>query len=230
MSDDLGPGLGDSQQRILALLRRRPVGSVSLLAEELELARETVRDHLKSLAALSLVEPAGLRRIGPGRPEKLWRLAEGGERLFPRREDELLHELASYLLREGQSPLLERFFEDRADAKRKRLLPRVQDKTGLAREREVARILSEEGFLAEIETEGSRRRLRLCHCPLRALVDVSHLPCRAELDLVRELLDRELERESFMPDGDPACTYVLSERPGDPAGPGEPSNPGGPSR
>ena len=77
----------------------------------------------------------------------------------------------------------------------------------------VAAILTEEGFLAEVtEPGGGSPRLRLCHCPLREVVAVSHLPCRAELALVEELLGCRLERETFIPDGASACTYALLDR------------------
>ena len=77
----------------------------------------------------------------------------------------------------------------------------------------VARLLSEEGFLAEVVTDDAGLHLRLAHCPLRELVEVSRLPCRAELTLVRDLLGSALQRESFIPDGAPSCTYALGQWP-----------------
>ena len=73
----------------------------------------------------------------------------------------------------------------------------------------VAKLLCEDGFLAEVVTDDSGRHLRLCHCPLRELVEVSRLPCRAEMELVGELLGDTLQRESFIPDGAPSCTYAV---------------------
>lgn len=205
----LGPGLGESQRTILELLKRRGVSTLADLEVGLELARETLRDHLKALAGQGLVERAGARREGPGRPHVLYRLTAAGEALFPQRAGELLRELAAFLLAAGHQGLLTEFFETRAQRKREALHRRVAALDGMDRLEEVARILSEEGFLAEVETSDSGPRLCLCHCPLRDLVAVSRLPCRAEMALVGELLGGALQRVSFMPEGGHNCTYAL---------------------
>lgn len=210
MDEILGPGLGESQRALLDLLKRRGEATLAELEKELDLARETVRDHLKALAAQGLVERAGLRRHGPGRPQVVYRLASSGQELFPRREGQLLKELATFLLGRGHGELLQTFFEERVGRKRQELQRRISELDGAERFREVAKILSEEGFLAEVTDDGPDRfRLRLCHCPLREIVAVSHLPCRAEMTLVEELLGESLRRESFMPHGGSSCTYVL---------------------
>jgi len=218
--DDLRTfGLGDSQTALLDRIKRRGEATLAELEADTGLARETVRDHCKSLTARGLVERAGSRRRGPGRPQGVYRLAARGERLFPRREGALLRELAEFLVADGRMDLLERFFETRSEAKRASLEGRLSGLAGARRLRELARALSEEGFVAETET-GDAPRLRLCHCPLRDLVAVSHLPCRAEMDLVEELLGVPLEREAFMPDGATSCTYrVASEAPAERPGP-----------
>lgn len=206
----IAPGLGESQRTLLELLKRKGLSTLARLESGLDLARETLRDHLKVLAGEGLVERAGVRRAGRGRPQVLYRLSEAGEALFPRREGELLGELAGFLLDQGEGELLERFFEARTAEKRDRLLHRVEGLQGPERFAEVARILTEEGFLAEIGgSEDTAPRLQLCHCPLRHLVEVTKLPCRAELRLVRELLGADLQRTDFMPDGDTTCSYRI---------------------
>ncbi len=205
------PGLGESQKSILEGLLRSGEATLADLEAELDLATETLRDHLKALEAKDLVERAGLRRQGRGRPRVVYRLSRSGQDLFPRREGELLRELASFLQDTGNHQLLERFFETRLQRKRKQLLHQVEGLSGIERMEMVARMLSEEGFMAEIEATSSGRRLRLCHCPLRDVVAVSHLPCRAELNLVGELLGEPLQRQTFMPDGANRCSYSIGE-------------------
>jgi predicted ArsR family transcriptional regulator len=205
------PGLGDPQRHLLAGLKRRGEATV----EELRvagLARETVRDHLKSLQARGLVERAGARRSGPGRPEVVYRLTGRGDELFPHRHGELLRELAEFLDDAGREGVLERFFQARGERKRREAGERLAGLEGEARRAEVAAFLSEQGFLAEVAEgggAGERPRLRLCHCPWRDLVAVSRVPCRAEIALVSELLGEPLTRESFIPDGDSSCTYTI---------------------
>lgn len=204
-----GPGLGQSQKTILELLMRSGAATLADLEASLELAAETLRDHLKSLAAKGLVERAGVRRDGPGRPHVIYRLTDAGADLFPRREGELLRELATFLVESGRDGLLEEFFTARAERRRAALHRRVAGLEGIERLGEVAQILSEEGFLAEVAASESGPCIRLCHCPVRDLVAVSQLPCQAEMDLIAELLGGALNRVSFMPNGDPSCTYSI---------------------
>lgn len=213
--DDLhGPGLGESRRTLLELVKRRGEATLAELETGMEVARETVRSHLDSLTAQRLIERAGVRRQGPGRPHVVYRLSAQGEALFPRREGEMLAELARFLLESEHPELVEEFFIARTDAKLALLAGRMKDLGASDRLKEIARSLSKEGFLAEAAFEsGEPIQLRLCHCPLRDLVAVTHLPCRAEMKLVEMLLGRPLVRTQFMPDGAAACTYAIAAAP-----------------
>ena len=209
IESDRGVGLGESQRVLLSELKRLGGGTLGELG--VGLARETVRDHLRSLEAAGLVERAGLRREGRGRPRIVYRLSARGEELFPQREGELLRELTEFLDSDGRREILERFFAERNRAKHKRLVERLGALEGVGRLAALAAALTEDGFLAEAsESEDGSRHLRLCHCPWRRMVEVSRLPCRAELSLASELLGCRLERESYMPDGDATCTYLVA--------------------
>ncbi|MBZ0267174.1 transcriptional regulator [bacterium] len=226
-STSLGPGIGDSQQRLLELIKRAGETTLAELDAGLELNRETLRAHLKSLGAQGLVMRSGFRRSGPGRPHVLYRLTPAGEALFPRREGELLHELASFLLEQGRKDLLEAFFETRLGRKREELRHRVEGLGQRERLAAIARILSEEGFVAEVGMDEGRPRLRLCHCPLEGLVAVSRLPCRFELALIEELLGETLIRDTFIPDGGHSCTYSVAGTPPGRTGDARRETPGG---
>lgn len=203
----LAPGLAGSQRQLLEWLKRRGTTTIPKLAEGLGLNVETIRHHLRTLASLGYVERVGKRASGPGRPEVVYGLSPAAEALFPRREGELLKELAAHLKATGNESLLREFFSSWIGARRADALARVEGLSGDARVEEVARILSESGFMASAETGRSHPRLHLCHCPLRDLVAVSRIPCQAELGFVRELLGTALTRLAFMPAGDDTCTY-----------------------
>jgi predicted ArsR family transcriptional regulator len=203
------PGLGASQRALLEALKRRGESTLAELEGSVDLAAETVRSHLQALVAQGLVERSGLLRAGPGRPRIRYQLSEAGDALFPRRDRELLRELAEYLIDTERGALLEQFFADRLRRKRADAEARLAGVPETGRLEAVAKLLSEEGFLAEVVTDAAGRHLRLAHCPLRELVEVSRLPCRAEMALVGELLGKSLHRESFIPDGAPSCTYAV---------------------
>jgi predicted ArsR family transcriptional regulator len=204
------PGLGETQRKLLAELKRKGRGTTAELATLLELSAGTLREHLNALAARGLVERSGTRREGPGRPEIIYSLTKRGESLFPRGESELLAEFVRHLLDTGQDAVLNRFFETRVDERRGEAERRIRGLEGERRRKAVAQIFTEAGFMAEVgEDEDGAPLLRLCHCPLRAVVDETHLPCKAEIELLQDLVGSELERIEHIPDGDSACSYRL---------------------
>lgn len=216
MNDDTGrdsiaaSGFGASQRRVLVLLKREGEQSVGELAGALDLAAETVRGHMNALAGRGLVRRAGSRKEGPGRPEILYGLTERAEDLFPQQEGRLLRELTAYLTGEGHQEVLETFFDERLHRQREEARARLEGLSGRERLEEVAALLSEEGFMAEvIASDDGEPGLCLCHCPLKEMVAVSRLPCRAEVAWIEELLGEELTRRSWMPDGDRTCTYTV---------------------
>ncbi len=203
------PGIGASQRAMLIALKRFGEATLGEVETTVHIAPETVRSHMQALVAQGLVTRSGLKRSGPGRPRVCYRLTEAGEALFPQKHKELLQELAEYLTQSGQSALLEAFFEARLKRKRAEAEQRIGAIDQAERLELLARILTEEGFIAEVVTEGGEQQLRICHCPLRDLVKVTRLPCRAEMSFVTTTLGAVTHRHSFIPDGAHACTYTI---------------------
>lgn len=203
--------LGDSRRRMVEHLKRRGPASIPQLADAVGLSPETVRSHVRILEADGLVVRTGSRRRGPGRPERIYELGEGAEALFPRREGEVLRGLAAHLGDSGHQEMLASYFEGYVAERKERGLRRLAGLEGRKRLEELARILTEDGFMAEVVDgeDGAEPRLRLSHCPLRELVRASRIPCRAEIGLVRELLGAELARVEYLPAGDAACAYAV---------------------
>lgn len=206
------PGLGESQRSILGALKRRGRATIPELSAELGLNIETVRDHLRSLAGHGLVARLGSRRSGPGRPEVVYGLTEETEALFPRREGDLLRGLASHLMQTGNEGVLRDFLEQNIASRREEALARVRGLQGRERLEEVARIFTELGFMALVEEQGGVAQLRLCHCPIRGLVEATRLPCVAETGLITELLGEPAARVSYILAGAASCSYRVGPR------------------
>ena len=202
--------------RILEHLKRSGRSAIPDLARAFALSPESVRAHVRALSAAGLVEATGTRSRGRGRPVRIWSLTRDAERLFPRHEGEILGGLAAHLREAGHEDLLASFLDRFAARRRDVALERLAGLQGSARLEEVARILTQEGYMAEIQpgTDSEPARLRLCHCPVRELVDVTRAPCKAEMGFVTALLGSELggralARVEHIPDGGAACAYAL---------------------
>jgi len=202
--------LTPSHRALCDALKHRGRLTVPDLAEELALNVETVREHLRTLTTRKLIQRDGTVQRGPGRPEIAYVLTPEAEALFPRREGEILHELGRYLVETGRQELLRDFFDAYIAGRREVAMARVAHLTGKKRLREVARIMEEMGFMPVLEGPAAAPHLRLCHCPMRDLVDATDIPCRAEVGLLTELLGTRPTRDGYIPDGDAGCSYKLA--------------------
>lgn len=202
------PGLGERRREIVESLKWEGPSGVADLAERVSLNVETVREHLGTLEAMALVARVGTRSSGPGRPEVLYGLTDEAGRLFPSREAEVLKFVAGHLARTGNAGILREAFDAYIRKHRTAAERRLEGLEGRDRVEAAVEVLTEMGFMAELDDEGTS--LTLCHCPLGELVEVSRIPCRAEISLVGELLGERPERTSWMPDGDRTCSYRFS--------------------
>ena len=124
-----------------------------------------------------------------------------------------LRELVGCLAGEGQGRPLGGCLLEGLAGRRAEGLARVSALTGAERLAEVARLFSEEGFMAEPATAADGTpALRMRHCPLRDLVAATDLPCQAEMALAQELAGQPLVRIEHGAHERRACTYGLSSR------------------
>lgn len=210
-------GLGTTRRALLAALKRRGPSVLADLRADVPLSPATLREHLLTLAREGLIARRGTRKAGRGRPEVVWALAPAAEELFPQRDGAVLHELAGWLGSHGGDALLGEFFTDRVARRRRAARRRLAHKTGLARAAEMARMLSEEGYLAEaVRGSDGAPVLRIFHCPVAELVKATDLPCRTELGLVREFLGGTLRRLEHAAHRQGTCRYGVPRGRGTP--------------
>jgi predicted ArsR family transcriptional regulator len=72
-------------------------------------------------------------------------------------------------------------------------------------------LLDEQGFMPEIERTDDRTVVRECNCPFPEAVKNTRLPCHLEAQFYETIFDTPLERVSYIPDGNPSCTYVVPD-------------------
>jgi len=212
MSSALDLVSSDTRRELLQIIKRRGSLSVDEAMEALDMARTTVREHLLQLKEKNLLtrrsEPQGR-----GRPSHRYEMTRRAKVLFPSRDGELMGELVRFLQDEGAEDLVETFFErywsDRTEAVKQKL--RAADPDELETQLEVLRgILAEEGFMPEIDEEGEAVTVRECNCPFPESVKQTRIPCRLEKNFFETLFRTTLDRVTYIPDGNPACTYKVA--------------------
>lgn len=211
MARHLGPALAElpaTRRDLLVTLRKRGEARAEELAEALGVTVGAVRQHLQGLAAADLVAHRE-ERPGPGRPRHVYRLAPAAEALFPRAYGELTVELLDYIGDEDPE-LIARAFERRRRARVERTRERLDGLPFDARVAEVARVLDEDGYLADVEplADGSGWRIREHNCAILAVAQRYGHACGAEIAFLREVLpEAEVTRVSHILTGAHACAY-----------------------
>jgi DeoR family suf operon transcriptional repressor len=216
MARHLGPALAElpaTRRELLVSLRKRGEARAEELAEALGVTVGAVRQHLQGLAAADLVEHRE-ERPGPGRPRHVYRLAPAAEALFPRAYGELTVELLDYIGDEDPE-LIARAFERRRRARVERTRERLSGLEFDARVAEVARVLDEDGYLADVEplADGGGWRIREHNCAILAVAQRYGHACGAEIAFLREALpDADVTRVSHILTGAHACAYEVRRR------------------
>lgn len=203
------PALPQKRHAMLLVLRRLGEARAEDLADALDITASAARQHLQALVAAGLV---GHReeRGRPGRPRHVYHVEPAAEAYFPKAYDDLSRELLS-LVREEDPVLLTRIFERRRSRRVERARARTDGLAFAERVREVALMLDEEGYLADVEELGDGSfRLTEHNCAvLGAAQEYPHI-CASEIDFLREVLpDASVERVSFMLDGAHVCAYAI---------------------
>ncbi|MCK9248719.1 MAG: ArsR family transcriptional regulator [Solirubrobacteraceae bacterium] len=201
--------LSPARRALLVALRKLDEASVDDLARGLDVTPGAVRQQLQVLAASGLVDHRDERR-GPGRPRRLHRLTAAADALFPQAYGDLTTELLGYVDDEDPA-LVERLFARRRDARIDRTRRRLGDLSGPERVDALARILDEDGYLAEAEplADGGWR-IREHNCAILAVAGRHPQACSSEIDFLRAVLpDADVRRVSHIVSGDHACVYEV---------------------
>jgi predicted ArsR family transcriptional regulator len=194
---------GGTRERILVLLRRHGELSAPRLAELLQLTSVGVRRHLALLERDGLVR-AGIEKPRRGRPAAVYRLTDAGLETFPRHYDEVAREALTFL-KGHDAATLSQFLAWRNERLAASYAGRVEGATLAERTDALAEVLSEQGFMAEVEPADGGLRLCQHNCTVEHLA--TELPdlCASEAELFERLLGTRVERETTIVDGAVRC-------------------------
>jgi predicted ArsR family transcriptional regulator len=199
-----------TRDKILLLLRRHGRLSAPQLAELLGVTSVGVRRHLTLLDRDGLVT-AGIEKPKRGRPTAVYRLTDAGLETFPRRYDEVAREALAFLGREDASALSQ-FLAWRNERLAASYAKRVDGATLAERATALAEVLSEQGFMAEVEATPDGLRLCQHNCTVEHLANELPDLCASEAKLFEQLLGTPVEREETIVRGDVRCVTQVHER------------------
>lgn len=199
----------DSRREIiLAFLKSRGQATLGEVAAHLEVSKQAALKHLESLEAEGLATVAHVHSHGRGRPENLYTLTPAAAEHFPHAHRELAADLVEFLDEEQ----LRRFFERRTARLEAEYSARLTGLDFEARVRELARLATEHGHMAEVVSlpEGGLA-IRHCNCPIQDVAARTPLPCKNEQEMYERLLGAPVERSTWVREAASDCTYEIKE-------------------
>jgi len=199
----------DSRREVvLAFLKTHGQATLGEIATHLEVSKQGALRHLDALAGEGLATVAQAEPHGPGRPENVYRLTAAAGDHFPDGHRELTGELVDFMTNEQ----LKQFFERRAARLEAEYAPRLAGLDFEARVRELARLATEHGHMAEVVDLGEGGlALRHCNCPIQDVAARTGLPCVNEQQMYERLLGADVARTTWMAEAADDCTYVMKE-------------------
>ena len=179
---------GTTRRAIVHLLKTEGALDSTRLAKRLRLTPMAVRQHLYALQREKLVT-AEERPVPLGRPAKHWQLTPDADRLFPDAHAELSVSLVTAVSRVFGSSGLKRVLEARGAMQRTADAERIPASTSLEdRLRELARVRTEEGWMADVRRDGDGYVFIERHCPIHAAAIACPGLCSTQLDLLRAVV------------------------------------------
>jgi predicted ArsR family transcriptional regulator len=194
---------------ILAFLKTRGHATLAEVAAHLELSKQGTLRHLEGLEAAGLATVASAAPHGRGRPENVYHLTPAAGEHFPDGHRELAGDLVEFLSAEQ----LQRFFQARTARLEAEYAPRLAGLDFEARVRELARLATEHGHMAEVvELAEGGLAIRHCNCPIQDVAARTGLPCINEQQMYERLLGEPVTRSTWMAEADSDCTYQVMEQ------------------
>ena len=213
MSKTHATGEGKTRASIVRLLKTEGALDSAQLAERLGLTAMAVRQHLYALQNEKFVV-AEERPGAIGRPTKFWRLTPAADRFFPAAYAELSVALIDAMSDALGAEGVQRVLQSRWARQRVSYAERIPGDAPIGKKlQQLARIRTEEGYMAEVKRESKTSFLFIeNHCPICAAAAVCKGFCETELDLFRSVLgpDIRVERVEHIVSGDRRCAYRIS--------------------
>lgn len=203
---------GESARDILLTLKKRGEATADELARAVGITPSGVRQHLLSLRAAGLVAHRGVQE-GPGRPRYVFCLTDRAEALFPKTYGQLATELMGDL-EEEDPEMLQRIFQRQRRRRVQLARTRLAGKSLDERVAELARILDEDGYLADFEYRSDGTYLVIEHnCAIWDVAAKYPLACSTELEFLRQVLpEARIERVAHRVAGGYTCAYQIRTR------------------
>ncbi len=201
-----------TKTEIVHLLKTTGGSEAKAIAGACGLTTVAVRRHLLQFRAAGLIQVKTERRP-KGRPTTVHSLTALGDAEFPRDYEGFACDVLSSLRALDGEAKIYQVFRRRRKEMTARYLSRMKGKSLEQRVREVAAILTECGYMADVSPAGRGSFLLTEHnCALPRVAKCYPVTCEEELCLIRDLVGASVTRVSHVLAGDRRCSYLIQRK------------------
>jgi predicted ArsR family transcriptional regulator len=198
-----------AERRVLTYLKLVGRCEVKAIARSLRVTTMAVRYHLAALENAGLVETT-LERRGVGRPHCVYSLTASADAFFPKEYGALASHLIHSITELDGKTKLARIFEHMKDAAVAQHSLRVAGKRLPQRVAEMAKIMTEAGYMADWEQLDHRTfQITEHNCAIAGVARRYQHACVCELAMFRELLQATVNRQTHIVAGGLCCRYIV---------------------
>ena len=202
---------------VRSILENGPATAVTL-ARRLKITPAGIRRHLDSLleaGVLSARDPyqRSASSRGRGRPSKVFVLTDLGRQKFEHSYDDLAVSVLKFISKDGDRTQIVNFAKNRAsELARGAEIKIASKKTLTEKSKALASYLTEEGFAANLHSQGIGEELCQNHCPIAHVAAEFPEICEAETEAFSNLLGTHVQRLATIGRGDGVCTTFIPNR------------------
>ena len=198
-----------TRQNIISLLKKGDGMTIEELSKKISITPMGIRQHLLSLEKRGIVTYAA-RKHGIGRPGFVYRLTDAADELFRKSYDHLALDLLRDVKKfEGQEKV-NKMFGWRRERVLKQLKEVLADSAGIEETLDGLKgLLESEGRMPELTKEDDTYLLKTYNCPISKVANEFNEACMQELQLYRELLNRNVTMEQCMGQGSQSCVFSI---------------------
>jgi len=200
-----------THDKILQLLKTRGALTAKTLANELGLTTMGIRQHVQALEESGDVTFKD-EKAARGRPTRYWSLTEKSNNHFANRHDELTVQLIDSVIAVFGDDGLDKLIANREESSMQTYRLALADKYGVEEKLAMlAKLRSDEGYMATVTIEDDFYWLLENHCPICAAATKCVNFCRSELHLFQSLLNdvAAVTREEHIVEGARRCAYKV---------------------
>ena len=203
-------GFGARQRELLTLLQRHKNGlTIDDCVKRLEITRSAVNQHFLALERDGLVGKASIQKTG-GRPGWIYQITSEGINRLPKQYSWFSALLLDSLKEKFGNPKFENHFRKVARSLAPQLRPRFKGKSPHQQVHEMAVLLEELGYQAQMEPGVDKKALPMIvatNCVYHDLAVKHPEVCQFDLALMETVLDRKVNHQDCMVRGGNECRF-----------------------